>query len=237
MGTIAKNSASTAIGKFNDYNDVKALFTVGNGDDTNSRSNSFVVRDNGEIVVAPTSASGGKIVFGSGDETTHDEHCYIEESSNENLNIYGGRGVTVKGDSGVIIETEDSGSTINLNSQEGTYIERNTYCDGSYYAFSDDNEINVVDKVPLDKAYELVNKCVNIFYTLKNGNGNNNQREIGLLATEVKKYFPELVKAGTDGYLYIDYSKITVILLTLIRDLIIKIDAIDERLSVIEEKL
>ena len=45
------------------------------------------------------------------------------------------------------------------------------------------------------------------------------EQEIGLIAQEVKEIFPELVTTDSKGYNYIDYSRITAILLQCVKDL------------------
>ena len=120
------------------------------------------------------------------------------------------------------------------------YVENDgdVYASGAYYASSDVRKKNVVGEISLDKAYDLVNKCQTIFYTWKNSEEKNKQ--IGLLAQEVQQYFPELVSEGSDGYLTLDYSKLTVILLVVIRDLtqkVSKIDTLEEKIKQLEKKI
>lgn len=52
--------------------------------------------------------------------------------------------------------------------------------------------------------------------------------EIGLIAQEVSKYFPEVVKPNTEGYLMINYSKLVAPLLVTIQDLQSQIDELKE---------
>ena len=163
FGTVANEWCNTSIGKFNKNAEHGDLFIIGNGADSDNRSNAFVVNENG-----------------------------------------------------------------------------NVYAAGAYYAASDERKKNVIDSIPLDKAYELVNKCQTVFYTWKNRNDNYKKQEVGLLAQEVEKYFPELVQKDNSGYLSLDYSKLTVILMTVIKDLterVSKMGALEERLKKLEDKL
>ena len=172
----------------------------------------------------------------------------------ENIYVSGetqiGNGLYVTGDTYMVDGLEVSGSTV-LNSgltvnggsadiTDGLNITGNTYCTGAYYASgtyssSDIRKKNILEEIPLDKAYELVNKCQTIFYTWKDDE--NKKKEIGLIAQEVQQYFPELVSEDSDGYLTLDYSKLTVILLTVIRDLTRKMNNIEDRLKSLEDKL
>ena len=162
-------------------------------------------------------------------------------------------GLYVTGDTYMVDGLEVSGSTV-LNSglevnggsadlTDGLNITGNTYCTGAYYASgtyssSDIRKKDILEEISLDKAYELVNKCQTIFYTWKDDE--TKKKEIGLIAQEVRQYFPELVSEGRDGYLTLDYSKLTVILLTVIRDLTARVkhlETLEERIKSLEEKL
>ena len=120
----------------------------------------------------------------------------------------------------------------------GLYVTGDTYCTGAYYSSSDMRKKDILEEISLDKAYELVNKCQTIFYTWKDDE--TKKKEIGLIAQEVQQYFPELVSEDKDGYLTLDYSKLTVILMTVIKDLterVSKMGALEERLKKLEDKL
>ena len=120
----------------------------------------------------------------------------------------------------------------------GLYVTGDTYCTGAYYSSSDMRKKDVLEEISLDKAYELVEKCQTIFYTWKDDE--TKKKEIGLIAQEVQQYFPELVSEDKDGYLTLDYSKLTVILLVVIRDLtqkVSKIDTLEEKIKQLENKI
>lgn len=120
----------------------------------------------------------------------------------------------------------------------GLYVTGDTYCTGAYYSSSDMRKKDVLEEISLDKAYELVEKCQTIFYTWKDDE--TKKKEIGLIAQEVQQYFPELVSEDKDGYLTLDYSKLTVILLAVIRDLtqkVSKIDTLEEKIKQLENKI
>ena len=128
----------------------------------------------------------------------------------------------------------------NNNRSNAFYVNSsgNCYASGAYYASSDIRKKDVVKEISLDKAYELVEKCQTILYTWKDDE--EKQLQIGLLAQEVQDYFPELVSEGSDGYLTLDYSKLTVILLAVIRDLTARVkhlETLEERIKSLEEKL
>ena len=127
----------------------------------------------------------------------------------------------------------------NENRRNAFYVNNdgNCYASGAYYASSDIRKKDIVSDISLDKAYELVDKCQTIFYTWKNDE--EKKQQIGLIAQEVQEYFPELVSEGSDGYLSLDYSKLTVILMSVIKDLtnrVKKLEILEERIKKLEEK-
>lgn len=54
--------------------------------------------------------------------------------------------------------------------------------------------------------------------------GFSNRRQIGFVAQDVEKFFPELIEVRDDGYLTVDYSKMTAVLLQAIKEQQVLID-------------
>lgn len=96
-----------------------------------------------------------------------------------------------------------------------------------FFQTSDINKKNVVGELDLDKAYELIDKCQTILYTLKDDESN--KQEIGLIAQEVKEFFPELVTEDKEGSLSLDYSRLTVIILRVLKDVIDRVKKIESK--------
>ncbi len=65
--------------------------------------------------------------------------------------------------------------------------------------------------------------------------GFDDKPEIGLIAQDVQKVVPELVDKAGDGYLTLDYGKLTSLLVEAIKDLWIKITGIEEKVQKIDE--
>jgi hypothetical protein len=59
-------------------------------------------------------------------------------------------------------------------------------------------------------------------------------RQLGLIAQEVEKVFPELVSTGGDGYKALAYDRLTAILLEAIKEQQAQIEALSVRLQVLE---
>ena len=97
-----------------------------------------------------------------------------------------------------------------------------------FFQTSDINKKNIIREIDLDKAYDLIDKCQTILYTLKD---DNDKEQVGLIAQEVKKFFPELITEDNDGLLSLDYSRLTVIIFKVLKDLIKRINKIEQKLN------
>ena len=60
---------------------------------------------------------------------------------------------------------------------------------------------------------------------------------IGLIAQEVKQYFPEVINVNPNGYYSIDYTKLNAVLVEAIKEQQVFIEDIDKELEFIEIKL
>jgi hypothetical protein len=66
---------------------------------------------------------------------------------------------------------------------------------------------------------------------------NNNLHTIGLIAQNVRQYYPEVVELGSNGYYRIDYTKLNSVLVEAIKEQQLFIDDIDKELEFLESKL
>lgn len=87
-----------------------------------------------------------------------------------------------------------------------------------FYETSDARKKDVHGELSLDKAYDFIRNCEPILYNLKGSD----KTQIGLIAQEVREFFPEIVNEDSEGYLSLDYAKLTVIILRVLKDLIDK---------------
>lgn len=106
----------------------------------------------------------------------------------------------------------------------------NIYTDRSYavqgfYQTSDIHKKDIIGDLDLNKAYELIDKCQTILYTLKNDPSN--KQEIGLIAQEVREIFPELISEDEHGVLSLDYAKLTVVILRVMKDVISRLKKLE----------
>lgn len=96
-----------------------------------------------------------------------------------------------------------------------------------FFQTSDINKKNIIGELDLDKAYDLIDKCQTILYTLKDDDSDKEQ--IGLIAQEVKEFFPELITEDNDGALSLDYSRLTVVILKVLKDIINRIKILESK--------
>ena len=96
-----------------------------------------------------------------------------------------------------------------------------------FFQTSDINKKNIIGDLDLDKAYDLIDKCQTILYTLKDDDSDKEQ--IGLIAQEVKEFFPELITEDNDGSLSLDYSRLTVVILKVLKDIINRIKILESK--------
>ena len=65
----------------------------------------------------------------------------------------------------------------------------------------------------------------------------NRLHTIGLIAQNVRKYFPEAVTMNDDGYYHVEYSKLNAVLVEAIKEQQVFIDNIKDELDWIENKI
>lgn len=104
---------------------------------------------------------------------------------------------------------------------------KNVYASNGFFQTSDINKKNIHEEISLEKAYDLIDKCQTILYDLKDDEYHKEQ--IGMIAQEVEEFFPEIVITGEDNSKSLDYSRLTVVILRVLKDVI-------NRLSKLEEK-
>ena len=120
----------------------------------------------------------------------------------------------------------DTGITMNPNTHLLSVSGKVNAARG-FFQTSDINKKNIIGELDLDKAYDLIDKCQTILYTLKDDDSDKEQ--IGLIAQEVKEFFPELITEDNDGALSLDYSRLTVVILKVLKDIINRIKILESK--------
>jgi hypothetical protein len=87
-----------------------------------------------------------------------------------------------------------------------------------FYDESDIRKKDILSNISLEKSYELLDKCQEIIYTLKEDP--NKKEQVGMIAQEVEEFFPEIVSTDNSGFKSLDYARLSVICLRLIKDIV-----------------
>jgi len=103
------------------------------------------------------------------------------------------------------------------------------------YAASDKRKKDIIGDIDLEKAYSLLEACQTVTYTWKDDESK--KQQIGVIAQEIQQFFPEIVNEDEHGMLSVDYSRLTVILMSVIKNNIKEMKLLEERIKLLEEKI
>lgn len=203
-GTIASGYAAHAEGYLckatGDYSRATGVSTVASHLFSNVNGRSTKSSNAYQTVIGRANADKGDALFIIGNGTTNDDNT-VNAASNAFVVTSSGNGIF-------------SGS-----------------CTASAFPTSSDSRLkDVISDLDISKAYNLIENCSTILYTLKSEADQKNKRvQLGLLAQEVKEFFPEIVYEDSDGFLSLDYSRLTVIILSVLKDLIIRVSNLEKK--------
>lgn len=200
------SSGNLNISTTNTTNAIQAI----NGSQT---SNTFVI---GRAV---STGNYGFLKFNYTSDNSSSNYASLGLTSTDYIRIFNSTGhIDVRSTT-----SSSSSTTGSLVVRGGVGVTGDIFYSGSLRATSDIRKKNVVEKI--DNCLEKINKLTCIKY-IRN-DIENPQVEIGLIAQEVKEQFPELVSEDKDGYNYLDYSRLTAVLVKSIQELIKKIEYSD----------
>ena len=195
-----------------------------------TQTNLLNLNENGEVTVnGATSISGGATIGGSATVTGK---ITATNAGSHNL-VYGGNELNLSDvTKGNTLYVNYRGSTNAINEYKFCkgIGNQSTYSDircGTLYQTSDITKKNIISDLDLDKAYNLIDKCQTIIYTLKDDELNKEQ--VGVIAQEIQQFFPEIVSADENGYLALDYSRLTVVILKVLKDVIKRIQRLENK--------
>lgn len=103
------------------------------------------------------------------------------------------------------------------------------YAQNGFYQISDERKKNIHGELDLNKAYDLIEKCSTILYDLKSDESHKEQ--IGVIAQEIEEFFPEIVNTDKDGFKSVDYAKLTVVIMKVLKDLITRVSNIENKIK------
>lgn len=110
-------------------------------------------------------------------------------------------------------------------------------CLGDIQAFSSSDRRLKKNISSIKNALEKIKKIDGVEFDWKDGQTLYKGHDIGLLAQQVNKYFPEIVTERPDGFLAIRYEKFVAVLLSAMNEQQDIIESLNKRLSVLEKKI
>ncbi len=149
-----------------------------------------------------------------------------------------------------IKDTVSVSSNLKIGSPEVSHI----IIDGGDLAIADDAEINGdlwVDGVlntPSDErlkknittltgVLDKLNRLRGVTYEFKDQQKYATGPQIGIIAQELQKVFPELVSQGADGYLAVNYSQLSAVILQAVKEQQQEIDQLQRQMKEVMKKL
>jgi len=93
------------------------------------------------------------------------------------------------------------------------------------------------DIKPLNSVLDKVLKLNPVYFTWNEKSPYAGKKDIGIIAQEIKKYFPEIVSIDDRGYLGVDYSKLSVVAISAIKEQQKIIEEQAQKIKILEEKI
>ncbi len=148
------------------------------------------------------------------------------------LRINGNMGINYPGISGygLIVETPTAQSEV-----YALYVVGNAYSTGTWNTSDERYKTNIL---PVKNALQNIVKLNGVTYDWNMerfpGKGFDKKKQIGLIAQDVEKIFPEMVKADEHGYKAINYSAFVPVLIESIKEQQKKIEQLEEKVKEVD---
>ena len=233
IGTMANQDAMTAIGKYNITGEQGDLFVVGSGGNANDRKNAMRINEGAD--------GDDRSIYWYFNDNAYLKLKYNPGNSDSSLSLNHKSGMVMIDNAGdLYMGTSSTSSYMSIASDsvfiqsprteikspeillyandENTIVSVNgkVHATGGFYDESDIRKKDILSNISLEKSYELLDKCQEIIYTLKEDS--NKKEQIGMIAQEVEEFFPEIVSTDNNGFKSLDYARLSVICLRLIKD-------------------
>lgn len=142
-----------------------------------------------------------------------------DSGTNKNPNIL----TFINGGGNPILKVGDS-NFLNIYIGNETYVTQGGAVNATlgFFQTSDIRKKTNLKDLDLDQCYELIDKCQTVLFDYKEGA----KDQMGMIAQEVEEFFPEIVSTDADGFKSLDYAKLTVVILRVLKDLIKKVNGV-----------
>jgi hypothetical protein len=256
--TAAESFASTAIGRYNvgggngvNWSAVDPVFEIGIGSSPAARANAMTVYKNGDIKWAESKLQadqGGSIELGSSAISNAwpyiDFHCghVIPQDFNYRIVNDGDESLTFMNQMNAAVVSMKSAAvgimtatpvyTLHVNGSAGKP-------GGGSWSTASDIRLKNVDGDYI-RGLDAILKLRSIRFHYKPGNARlmpTNSEEIGFIAQEVAKVFPECVTEGKDGYLDFNMHAINVAMVNAVKELSTELSALRSELNSLKAEL
>jgi hypothetical protein len=94
----------------------------------------------------------------------------------------------------------------------------------AFFETSDIRKKDIIAELPLDKCYNLVDKCQTIIYSLKG----EDKKQVGMIAQEIEEFFPEVVATDAEGFKSLAYDRLVVICFKVLKDIIKRLEKLEQ---------
>ena len=160
----------------------------------------------------------------------YDSWAKLSADGNNAYITVDGHGNVLGGMGGILIDTTVCRGDVSILTGSGVVkVSNKVEAKNGFFQTSDKRQKNIISDLSLEKVYDLIDKCQTIIYTLKDDP--ENKEQIGMIAQEIQEFFPELISEDKDGMLSLDYSRLTVIIFKVLKDLIKRINKIEQKLN------
>ena len=252
--TNASSYLSTAMGRYNvdggnatSWVATDPLFEIGNGTSTTSRSNAFTVLKNGRTGIGTGSPGAGLHLKGTGfpgsfmyieSNAGQDAGLRLYESTTEKWHIFNNSaagGLTINNTAySVAIFAKQSNAYVGFgtnNPIQKLHVVGNAYKTEGGTAWATSSDIRLKTLLgPYEKGLNdiIALRAVRFVYNENNlRQMNAGIEQVGFVAQDVQKIFPEAVSEAVDGYLDLNIHAINIALVNAIQELKAEVERLE----------
>jgi Chaperone of endosialidase/Head domain of trimeric autotransporter adhesin len=248
--TIARSLYSLVIGSYNDTSSSGSLFEIGNGISDGSRRNAMTVLSNGNVGIGKPNPSMKLEIFVSGSGSFYHPQTSlgIEQNSSHYINLI----TNNSSETGILFGNNISGSDGGITyratnvpdpqalyfraasiTRMAVYNNSNVWIGGSLIQASDARlKKNIT---PLSGTLSSLQQLNGYTYNWKDEK-RDSTLQIGLIAQEVQKIYPQLVKQKADGELSLNYIGLIPVLLEGMKEQQKEIEELKQEMKKLQNK-